>query len=154
MGLAYGPQSSIRVGGRVLNTELPRSMTPTPPVRNSGHGLVNWVCHKALLFWDLCRILRVWRTTTFRSDGSSKTAIDHAGWKRFQPQEHMELQGAGVRTEKNGAAPQEPQEDLIRHTHTDYSQEFPEITRGTLRDVERPNEGNWEQSYEGPLLRL
>lgn len=79
VGLVYGPQSSTGVGGRVLNTELPHSMTPTPPVRNLGHGLVNWVCHKVLLYWDLCGILRVWRRVAFRSDGATRQLLITGG---------------------------------------------------------------------------
>lgn len=42
LGLVYGPWFSIRVGSRVLNTELHLAMTPTPPLKNSSHGLAGF----------------------------------------------------------------------------------------------------------------
>ena len=42
MGLVYGPWFSITAGGRVLNTVLHLPMTPTPPLKNSSHGLAGF----------------------------------------------------------------------------------------------------------------
>lgn len=42
----------------------------------------------------------------------------------------------------------------LDQAHTRYSQGLPEIARGTLGEGKRPNNGDWEQSYEALLLGL
>ena len=46
MGLVDGPWFSIRVGGRVLNTELHLAMTPTSPLKNSSWTYRIWFAIK------------------------------------------------------------------------------------------------------------
>lgn len=42
----------------------------------------------------------------------------------------------------------------LDRAHTRYSQGLPETARGTLGEGKRPDNGDWEQIYEGLLLGL
>lgn len=98
----------LRVGGKILNTELHPSTTSNPPPKSTCHGLAELSLPEVLLFCDFGEISRIWRTAAFRRDGDNKGGFLPPLVEAFTASGAYGTAGAKVRVEKNGEPHRNP----------------------------------------------